>query len=96
MKGKNYLLQLTNQGVPVMPTTERIKDLEKLGHTAKYIIKLKECSDSIGMRMIEKEELLQIETSNLLIQPFIDFEYEVSFYYLNNQFQYALYAPQKK
>ena len=31
-----------------------------------------------------------------MIQPFIPFVYEVSFYYLNNKFQYALYAPDKE
>ena len=29
----------------------------------------------------------------MLIQPAIDFKYEVSFYFLNNDYQYALYAP---
>jgi len=32
----------------------------------------------------------------MLVQPYIDFEYELSFYYLNNEFQYALYAPDKQ
>ena len=31
----------------------------------------------------------------MLIQPLIDFEYEVSFYFLDNVFQYALFAPYK-
>src|SRR5690606_6478135 len=31
-----------------------------------------------------------------LIQPFVDFQYEVSFYYLNDKFQYALYTPNKE
>jgi hypothetical protein len=29
----------------------------------------------------------------VLIQPLIEFVYEVSFYFIGNQFQYALYAP---
>ena len=31
----------------------------------------------------------------MLIQPQVDFEYEVSFYFLNNKLEYALYAPDK-
>ena len=30
-----------------------------------------------------------------LIQPAIDFEYEVSFYFSNDRFEYAMYAPDK-
>ncbi|MCR5523762.1 MAG: hypothetical protein K6F64_09045, partial [Clostridia bacterium] len=30
-----------------------------------------------------------------LIQPEIDFEYEVSFYFINDKLEYALYAPDK-
>ena len=31
----------------------------------------------------------------MLIQPAIDFEYEVSFYFINDCLEYALYAPDK-
>ena len=30
-----------------------------------------------------------------LIQPEIDFVYEVSFYFINDTFEYAMYAPDK-
>ena len=56
------------------------------------LVKLKNGADSIGMEFLTKEELLVEVTQGKLIQPYIDFEYEVSFYYLNEQFQYALYA----
>ena len=32
---------------------------------------------------------------NTLIQPLINFDYEVSFYFIDKEFQYALYAPDK-
>lgn len=31
----------------------------------------------------------------MLIQPAIDFQYEVSFYFIDEKFEYALYAPDK-
>lgn len=96
MKGKEYLLQLTREGFPVIPTVESIDDIERLGPTAQYMVKLKDGADSIGMRVFSKEELLQANPPDQLIQPFLHFAYEVSFYYLNNQFQYALYAPDKQ
>ena len=92
-EGKQYLLDLQEEGYPVIPTVETVDDLEQLGETEKFIVKLKNGADSIGMLILDKKELLEVKPQGNLIQPFIDFQYEVSFYYLNNQFQYALYAP---
>jgi hypothetical protein len=47
------------------------------------------------MEILSKEEILIKKPENKIIQPFIDFQYEVSFYYIDDQFQYALYAPDK-
>jgi hypothetical protein len=96
MRGKQYLLDLTNEVFPVIPTIEKAEDLQRLGDTEKYIVKLKNGADSIGMQVLSKEALMQAKPVEKLIQPFIDFDYEVSFYYLNNEFQYALYAPDKQ
>lgn len=96
MKGKQYLPDLTAAGYPVIPTVVRVEDLEQLGATDRYIVKLKDGADSIGMSVLSREELLQACPTDRLIQPFLDFQYEVSFYYLDNQFQYALYAPDKQ
>ncbi|WP_047416337.1 hypothetical protein [Cellulophaga sp. Hel_I_12] len=95
IRGKEYLLNLTNIGFPVIPTIDKLSDLSQLGNPEKYLIKIKNGADSIGMEILSKEELLDTELKNKLIQPYLDFEYEISFYYLNNEFQYALYAPDK-
>jgi hypothetical protein len=95
IKGKQYLLDLTKAGYPVIPTVDTTEDIHKLGSPDQYILKLKNGADSIGMQMISKAELLAIGSADKLIQPFLDFKYEVSFYYLNNKLQYALYAPDK-
>lgn len=92
-KGKQYLPDLTRAGYPVIPTIDSIEDIDHLGNTAQYVVKLKDGADSIGMSIMNREELLQARPADRLIQPFIDFQYEVSFYYLDNEFQYALYAP---
>jgi hypothetical protein len=96
IEGKAYLLQLTREGFPVIPTVESTVEIEQLGPTEQYMVKLKDGADSIGMRVLSKEALLQANPQDQLIQPFLHFTYEVSFYYLNNQFQYALYAPDKQ
>lgn len=93
LHGKQYLLDLQDLGYPVIPTVENFNDLWRLGTPEKFIIKLKNGADSIGMEILTKEELEEIKPQGKLIQPYIDFQYEVSFYFLNNKFQYALYAP---
>ncbi len=93
--GKEYLLNLTELGFPVIPTIDKLSDINILENPEKYVVKIKDGADSIGMEILNKEELLVSELKNKLIQPFLDFEYEISFYYLNNEFQYALYAPDK-
>lgn len=95
MQGKQYLLELTQAGFPVIPTIEHLDDLDILGDTPRYIVKPKFGADSIGMKILAKDALVNQELGSMLIQPFVTFNYELSFYFLNNQFEYALYAPNK-
>lgn len=92
IRGKQYLLDLTREGYPVIPTAATV---EETVPAEKYIVKLKNGADSIGMELLDKAGLLQANLTGKIIQPFVDFVYEVSFYFLNNVFQYALYAPDK-
>jgi hypothetical protein len=96
MRGKDYLLQLTGGGYPVIPTVDGLDNLEQLGSADRYVVKQKDGADSIGMHILTGEELAQANLSNQLVQPYVNFVYEVSFYYLDNVFQYALYAPGKE
>lgn len=96
MKGKQYLLELTKDNYPVIPTIEKVEDIGLLRNPKQYLIKPKNGADSIGLEIIQKAALLDEKRHGFLIQPYIDFEYEVSFYYLNDAFQYALYAPDKQ
>ena len=98
MNGKDYLLELTRLGYPVIRTIDSINDLKNLPKVDKYVIKPKDGADSIGMEFVSEEELykkISKESTDTLIQPAINFEYEVSFYYIDKEFQYALYAPDK-
>lgn len=98
MNGKDYLLELTNLNYPVIKTIDRIDNFDKLPNVDKYVIKPKDGADSIGMEIISKDEVykkVSKQDRNTLIQPAINFEYEVSFYFIDKDFQYALYAPDK-
>lgn len=48
IQGKDYLLQLTQEGYPVIPTVEHTEDLSRLGSADRFVVKLKEGADSIG------------------------------------------------
>jgi hypothetical protein len=93
MAGKRYLLDLTAAGHPVIPTADRPEDLHRLPEAAAYAVKPKAGADSIGLRFVPYEELAGLTYGELLVQPRVDFRYEVSFYFVDDLFQYALYAP---
>lgn len=95
MKGKSYLAELTKEGYPVIPTIEHLQDLPLLPDSDRYMVKLKDGADSIGMQVVDPEGLAAIEMDGNIVQPFVDFVYEVSFYFIDKDFQYALFAPDK-
>lgn len=97
MLGKQYLLDLTAADYPVIPTVDSTDELHLLPAAEQYVIKPKDGADSIGLEFISKEELSGRDFSDRewLIQPAIDFVYEVSFYFINDKLEYALYAPDK-
>ncbi|MFE2262267.1 ATP-grasp domain-containing protein [Streptomyces griseosporeus] len=93
MAGKQYLLELTAAGHPVIPTVDRAEDLHLLPEAAAYVVKPRRGADSIGLRTVTAGRLPAEVTGDVLVQPRVDFAYEVSFYFVDDAFQYALYAP---
>ncbi len=92
IKGKRHLLELYKQGYPVIPTYTSKKDVPK---EARYLLKPLDGADSCGVKVVDWNELEE-SYSDMLIQPLVDFEHEVSFYYINDKFHYALFAPNPK
>ncbi|WP_030302374.1 hypothetical protein [Streptomyces katrae] len=90
MAGKQYLLDLTAAGYPVIPTIDDPADLALLPASPSYAVKPKQGADSIGLTFTPHPAGPAGEN---LIQPRIDFAYEVSFYFVDHAFQYALHAP---
>ena len=95
MRSKQYLLELARAGFPVIPTVDSTADLPLLPQTERFVIKPMDGADSIGLEFLCRDELMRrnIPSGQYLIQPEIDFTYEVSFYFINDRFEYALYAP---
>ncbi|WP_404958503.1 hypothetical protein [Streptomyces sp. 147326] len=90
MAGKQYLLDLTAAGYPVIPTIDDPARLAELPPVPQYAVKPKQGADSIGLTFTATPDG---PAGAVLIQPRIDFTYEVSFYFVDDAFQYALYAP---
>lgn len=96
MTGKDYLVSLFNAGYPAIPTIDSLDNLPLLGLCDMYIVKPKTGLGAQGVKSLSKGELLKLHPKNVLIQPLVPFTAEVSFYYIDNEFQYALeYKPKK-
>ncbi|MGW4227704.1 hypothetical protein ACWEF9_00195 [Streptomyces sp. NPDC004980] len=93
MAGKQYLVDLSRAGYPVIPTVDRTADLGLLPRADEYVLKPKLGADSVGLRFTPDAVLPEGGDGTLLVQPRIDFRYEVSFYFIDQDFRYALYAP---
>ncbi len=95
MRGKQYLVDLSRSGAAVIPTVDRCAEIERLPDTATYVVKPKLGSDSVGLRMLSADDIEStvLDDGEVLIQPRLAFEYEVSFYFVDHTFQYAMYAP---
>ncbi|NGO80285.1 hypothetical protein G6045_32180 [Streptomyces sp. YC504] len=94
MAGKDYLVDLTGEGMPVIFTVDRAEDVRLLPAAEAYIVKPRLGADSLGLRTVAPDELATLPyEEGILVQPKIPFRYEVSFYFIDDLFQYALYAP---
>lgn len=59
MRGKQYLVDLTLSGYPVIPTVDTKANLSVLPECDLYAIKPKSGADSIGLEFLTKEQLLE-------------------------------------
>jgi len=94
MRGKRYLVELTQQGWPVIPTVDRSEDLHLLPPAERYVVKPVLGSDSIGLQVVD--EPADVELDGQLVQPHVDLAYEVSFVFVGRAFQYAVHAPDRE
>lgn len=92
MAGKQYLVDLTKAQYPVIPTIADPADFDRLPDVPEYITKPMFGADSVGMRTLSRQDAAQVPVGDL-IQPKVDFIYEVSFHFVDRTFHYALYAP---
>lgn len=88
-QGKTYLIELFNLGELVIPTYDSIQLAIRTDHK-NFIIKPIHGGSSKGVQKISRDKLQSLSLENQIIQPYFDIDHEISFYYINSQFQYAL------
>lgn len=96
MAGKQYLLDLNAAGFPVIPTVGSAGELHLLPSAERYVVKPRLGADSVGLRIVPAGQVAALAAAaggEVLIQPCVDFVHELSFYFVDDDFQYALYAP---
>ena len=69
MIGKQYLLDLYRAGYPVIPTVERLQDLDQLPLAAQYVAKPKYGADSVGLQFVERDRWSVPEKMEALFMP---------------------------
>ena len=95
-QGKYYLSELYKLGYPVVPTITDISDLEKIGNSQKYLVKPINGYASYGIIEADKSNIKSYWNKNYVIQPKINFDSEVQFYFIGNKYQFSqIFTPRK-
>ncbi|MER5949924.1 hypothetical protein ABT127_28110 [Streptomyces sp. NPDC001904] len=93
MAGKGYLIDLTKAGAAVVPTADHLDAARLLADGNDCILKPVDGADSQGLRRVTAADLESADLTGMIVQPLVDFRYEVSFVFVDETFHYALYAP---
>lgn len=95
-QGKDYLVELFNRGYEVIPSINKKEDINKFPETEKYLLKPKIGYDGMEQKVITKREIEEVDFNKYILQPLMNFQSEVQFYFLNDELQYALeFKPSK-
>jgi hypothetical protein len=89
MLGKQYLLEMYEQGMPVIPSVLP-GDTRDLPVVPEYVVKPLHGADSVGLRVVGRDELSNVDQPDVLIQPRINMQAEISFVFVDHDYQYAL------
>lgn len=94
-ENKNYLLLLTDLGYPVIPTISDKGEIDQLGKPDFYLVKPLHGCSSRGIEKLTYDALMACDIKNQVIEPFIEFEREASFFFIDGQFCHALRTLKK-
>ena len=95
-QGKHYLSKLYRAGYSVVPTVSHISDLPKLGAHTRYLIKPVNGYASYGILEASQEDVKENWDDNYVIQPKLQFDSEVQFYFIGSKYQFSqIFTPRK-
>lgn len=96
-QGKSYLCKLFKEGKKVIPTIDKIEDINKINETGEYVLKDNDSFGSgIGQKFVKKEDLEKEFQKGYLIQPKLKFKSEIQCYFIGNKLMYVYeYTPSK-
>ena len=89
MRGKLYLLELFGAGFPVIPTATP-GAIDTLPPTPGYVAKPVHGADSIGLAFLSPDDAAAFDAPGMLLQPRIEMRAELSFVFVDHEYQYAL------
>jgi hypothetical protein len=93
-QGKHYLADLYKLGYQVVPTFNNPEEIQI--NSKSYLIKPVNGYAGFGIIEASKDKVKDYWNSDYVIQPKIDFNSEVQFYFIGNQFQFAqVFIPKK-
>jgi hypothetical protein len=98
MVGKQYLPDLFAAGYPVIPTVQSAGELGLLPTADRYVVKPLLGADSAGLYVATADDLAAAPPAGMLIQPRVEIVEEISYYFVDDAFVYALRtsAPQRR
>ena len=95
-QGKGYLAKLYSQGYSIVPTIDITQNIDLLGYHEKYLIKPINGYAGFGIIECNKGDISKYWTKDYVIQPKLQFDSEVQFYFIGSQFQFAqIFIPKK-
>lgn len=94
--GKSYLIELYKKGYSVIPSANTIEGIKTLPRADQYLLKPLDSYDGIGQIIGSREKMVELYTNECIVQPFLKFKSEVQFYFIKQDFYYAVeYTPSK-
>ena len=96
MQGKVYLHSLMREGFKVIPTVLEKSQIELLPVSAKYVVKPYYGGDSWGLKILEKNEVLEKNLEGFVVQPFLEIVQEVHYVFVDKKFVYAFVSTSRR
>lgn len=96
LEDKNYLVSLYQDGYPVIPSIRSITDLKNIPISNEYLIKPLDGASSWGIETLSKADLIKLNPQEYLIQPKLNFQDEISFFFIDNELAYTLVSAGPK